>query len=262
MDLATTEAGEGSLADVDGPTAGGAKTNLVGINDLTVVAIGNSINGVDEVVETRDAVVGDSHVGTRSHVVLGVDDLAVAAHHDLIDAAEVAIVQSLGRIGPRNGGSQLVVGGRRHSEVSGSLGSRVVDFSGDEVEDSAIARVVVDLVEIIEIVAAAAPTPVVVEEAFVVITIAHESVATFRTLARIIERPSHIERFLQHLAPVVVSIVVSASQHSLVGVAKILGDSGRHILRIGTATVDGIVHVNSNTAVIHKQSYGFNLFLR
>ena len=83
-----------------------------------------------------------------------------------------------------------------------------------------------------------------------------------RALTGIIERPTHIERFLQHRSPVIVGVAVSASQHGLVGVAEILIDSRRDILRESAATIDGIVHVNSNTAVIHQQGNSLNLLLR
>ena len=48
--------------------------------------------------------VGITHVGTRSHIIFGVDDFSVAGHHDLVDIGEVVKVDVLGGIGPTQGG--------------------------------------------------------------------------------------------------------------------------------------------------------------
>ena len=66
--------------------------------------IANSIDRILERIKARNTIVSDGHISARSHIVLRVDDFTITANHDLINSGKVAIVQSLGRIGPRNCG--------------------------------------------------------------------------------------------------------------------------------------------------------------
>ena len=54
VDGAATEARERSLADGDGPAAGGAEANRIGHDELAMNAVADRIYLINESIETRD----------------------------------------------------------------------------------------------------------------------------------------------------------------------------------------------------------------
>ena len=100
MDHTTTETVHSGLGDIHRPTASGTEANVRLIGNLTMGVLANGIHHVIESIETRDAVIDEGHRGTRSDIVLGVNDFVATANHDLVDNRKVSVVQSLGRIDP------------------------------------------------------------------------------------------------------------------------------------------------------------------
>ena len=203
-----TETVHGSLRDLNRPAAGGAETDGVLVIHLAVHSIVNDINSIIEGIETRDAIVRDCHGGTGRDIFLSVDHLAVSGNHNAVDGWHSDIGQSLGRIDPCELGRKFVVRSRRNREVGRSLRRVVVNRRRHKVEDGAVARVVVDGIEVEPAVATATPTPIVVVEVGIIVAVANESVTTVRALTGIIQRPTHVERLFQFVGPVLVTEVV------------------------------------------------------
>ena len=143
--------------------------------DDTFGIVDNGINTVFH--DSGHVMVRKAHVGTRSHIVLGVDDFTVAGDDNLIDGGKVFEMNVLRWIGPLDGGGIIEVAAGFHGKVFGLHGHVVVDISRHIVENGLCPTGIVNFVDDEPAVAAAAPTPVEVEEVVIIVAVAHKGMA-------------------------------------------------------------------------------------
>ena len=107
----------------------------------------------------------------------------------------------------------------------------------------------------------AAPSPIEIEQAILVIAFTNEGMTARSAISRVITRDLLVKITLQHLRPMLRGIAVLLYKGGLGRIREIGGHPFRDICRVGATSGRMVTHVHRHTTMIHQGSHSHLLFL-
>ena len=120
-------------------------------------------------------------------------------------------------------------------KILNGLRHLIVHKIRNKIIDDSLARVELKFIAVDEepAVTVAAPTPIEVEQAVVVIAMANKGMTAIFALTRVLQRDMLVDVRLQQRHPFIIGIAALADVRGLVGIGEIVADGNRNIRRIG-----------------------------
>ena len=186
------------------------------------------------------------------------DDLEVAADGDRGDGGQVAAINSECRVSPAetNGVEIAILDGEHVGHAVGA--AEVFIVLRNDVACEAVQHVEgvfggVERADGAPSIVATAPAPIKMEVVVLVVAVANKGVTALPVVvgAAVIERNTLIQAALfQHVGPLGVVVLPVVGDVVVAGVAEIVAQRRRHIIRVGTTAAATVLHVDGDAEMV------------